>query len=63
MQLIEMAIDSLQDDEYIGLPDLESDDEDQESINVTPKLEVQDDGIIKHMHNSNMMAFPEEITG
>ncbi len=31
-RLIDLAIDSVQDDEHIGMPDLVSDDEDQESI-------------------------------
>ena len=60
-QLINMAIDSLQDDEYICMPNLESDDEDQESVNVKPNLEVQDDGIIECMHSINIMAFPDEV--
>ncbi len=42
------------------MPDLESDYEDQESLNVTQKFEVQDDGII-NMHNINIMAFPDEV--
>ncbi len=37
-----------------------SDYDDQESVNVTPKFEVQDDGIIEFMHNINIMAFPNE---
>ncbi len=60
-RLIDMAIDSLQDDEYFSLPDLESDNEDQEIINVKPNLEVQDHGIIECMHNINIMAFPDEV--
>jgi hypothetical protein len=51
----------LQDDEDIGMPDLESDDDDQESVNVMPQPEVQDDGIIEYMHNINIMTFPDEI--
>jgi hypothetical protein len=39
---------------------LESDDEDQETINVKPNFEVQDGGIIEYMHNINIMAFPDE---
>ncbi len=54
--LIDLAIDSLQDD---GMPDLDSDDEDQESVNITQEIEVQDDGIIT-VHNINNMAFPDE---
>jgi hypothetical protein len=51
----------LQDDEDSGPPDLESDDDDQESVNVTPKFEVQDNCIIEYMHNINIMAFPDEV--
>ncbi len=43
-------MDSLQDDDYSGLPDLETDDDDQESQNVIQQFEVQvlqDDGIIE----------------
>jgi hypothetical protein len=47
----------LQDDKLIGMPDLESDDEDQERINVTPNIEVQDYGIIEYMHIINIVAF------
>ncbi len=43
------------------MPDLESDDDDQESVNVMPQPEVQDDGIIEYMHNINIMTFPDEI--
>jgi hypothetical protein len=61
-RLIE-TIDSLQDDEQSGLPDLEADNDDQESVNVVPQFEVQDDGIIEFMpvHNINLMTFPDEI--
>jgi hypothetical protein len=52
-----LALDSLQDDENSGLLDFESGDEDQESVNVTPKFEVHDDGIIEYMHTINIMAF------
>ncbi len=38
-RLIDLAIDSLQDDEHIGLPDLETDNDDQESVNVIPQFE------------------------
>ncbi len=51
----------MQDDEDSGPPDLESDDDDQENVNVIPKFEVQDDGIIEYMHNINIMAFPDEV--
>ncbi len=37
-----------------------SDDEDQESVNVTQNFEVQGDGIIG-MHNINIMAFHDEV--
>jgi hypothetical protein len=60
-RLIDLAIDSLQEDDYSGLPDLETNDDHQESANVVPKLEVQDDGMIKFMHNINIMTFPDEI--
>jgi hypothetical protein len=60
-RLIDLAIDSLQDDELIGMPDLESDDDDQESIKGTPNFEVQDDGIIEDVHTINIMAFPDEV--
>ncbi len=58
-RLIDLAINSLQDDEDSGPPDLESDDDNQESDNVTKKFEVQDDG--EFMHNINIMAFPDEV--
>jgi hypothetical protein len=60
-QLIDLAINSLQDDEDSGQPDLESDDDDQECVNFIPKFEVQDDGIIEFMHNINILAFPDEV--
>ncbi len=60
-RLIDLAVDSCKDDEDIGLPDLETDDEDQESVNVIPQFEVQDDGIVDFMHNINIMTFPDEI--
>jgi hypothetical protein len=60
-QLIDLAIDSLQDDDYSGLPDFETDDDDQESVNIIPQFEVLDDGIIEFMHNINIMTFPDEI--
>ncbi len=40
---------------------MEPDDDDQESGNVVPQFEVQDDGIIEFMHNINIMTFPDEI--
>ncbi len=43
------------------MPDLETDDDDQESVNVIPKFEVQDDSMIEFMHNINIMIFPDEI--
>ncbi len=45
-RLIDLATDSVQDDEHIGMPDLVSDNEGQESVNGTPNFEVQDDGIV-----------------
>ncbi len=44
-RLIDLAIDSLQDDEHSGLSELETDDDDQESVNVNPQFEVQNDGM------------------
>jgi len=60
-RLIDSAIDFLQDDVHIGMPDFETDDEDQERINGTPNFEVQDDGIIEYVHTINIMAFPDEV--
>ncbi len=60
-RLIDLAIDSLQEDDYSGLPDLETDNNDQESVNVTPQFDVQDDGMIEFMHNINIMTFHNEI--
>jgi hypothetical protein len=59
--LIDLAIDALQGDDYSGLPDLETDDDDQESVNIIPQFEVQDDGMIEFMHNINIMTFHDEI--
>jgi hypothetical protein len=59
--LIDVAIDSLKEDDYSGLPDLETDDDEQESVNVVPQFEVQDDSMIEFMHNINIMIFPDEI--
>jgi hypothetical protein len=56
-RLIDMAKDSMKNDEYIGLPDLGTDNEDQESINGKPNFEVQDDGIINFMHNITSWLF------
>jgi hypothetical protein len=53
-RLIDWAVDYLQDDEDSGQPDLETDDNDQESVNIIPKNEVQDDGIIEFVHNINI---------
>jgi hypothetical protein len=60
-RLIDVAINSLQNDEDSGPPDLESDDNEQGNENVTPHFEVQDDGMIEFMHNINIMHFPDEI--
>ena len=40
---------------------MESDDDVQETENVAPQFEVQDDGMIEYMHNINIMQFPDEI--
>ncbi len=48
-RLIDLAIDSLQEDDYSGLPDLETDDDEQGNENVAPLAE-QDDGMIEFMH-------------
>ncbi len=53
-------MDSLQDDEDSDMPDLETDDDDQESVNVIPQFEVQADDIIEFMH-INIMTFPDGI--
>ncbi len=42
-RLIDLAIDSLHEDDFSGLPDLETDDDDQEIVNVISHFEVQDD--------------------
>ena len=60
-RLIDVAIDSLQDDDYSGLPDLETDDDEQGSGNFAPKFEEQDDSMIEFMHNINIMPFLDEI--
>ena len=39
-RLIDVAIDSLKEDDYSGLPDLETDDDEQESGNAVPQFEV-----------------------
>jgi hypothetical protein len=60
-RLIDLAIDSLQEDDCSGLPNLETEDDDQESVNVISQFEVQDDGMIEFMLNINIMTFPDEI--
>jgi hypothetical protein len=60
-RLIDLAIDSLQEYDYSGLPNLETDDDGQGSGNVVPQFEVQDDSMIEFMHNINIMIFPYEI--
>ncbi len=40
--------------------DLETDNDDQENVNVVPQFEVQDDSMIEFMHNINIMVFPDE---
>ena len=47
-RLIDLAIDFLQEDDHNGVPDLVSDDDDQESINGTPIFGVEDDNIIEY---------------
>ncbi len=56
-RLIDIAIDSLQEDEYSDLPNLETDDAHQESGNIITQFEVQYDGMIEFMHNINIMTF------
>ncbi len=56
-RLIDIVIDSLQEDDYIGLPKLETDDDDQEIVNVIPQFEMQDDSMIEFMHNINIMTY------
>ncbi len=51
----------MQDDEDSGPPDMETDDDNQESVNVIPQFKVQDDGIIEFMHIINIMTFSDEI--
>jgi hypothetical protein len=62
-RLINMAIDSMGNYEHISLPNLVTDNEDQESIHDTPNFEVQDESIIKYimMHNITIMTFPDEV--
>ncbi len=40
-RLIDLAIDSLQDNDYSGLPNLETDDGDQKGVNIVSQFEVQ----------------------
>jgi hypothetical protein len=40
---------------------LESCDDEQETTDVAPQFEEQDDGMIEFMHNINIMEFPDEI--
>ena len=56
-RLIDLGIDSLQEDEYSGLPNLETDYDHQESGNVITQFEVQYDGMIEFIHNINIMTF------
>jgi hypothetical protein len=60
-RLIDVAIDSLPDDEGSDPPDLESDDDEQGTENVAPQFAAQDDGMIEFMHDINIMQFPDEI--
>ncbi len=59
--MVDLAIDSLQEDDYSGLPDLKADYDKMESANVIPQFEVQDDGMIEFMHTIDIMTFPDEI--
>ncbi len=59
-QLIDIAINSLQEDDYSGLPVLETDDDEQQSVNNVPQFAVQDDSMIEFMHNINKMIFPDK---
>ncbi len=58
-RLIDVAIDSLQDDDDSGPPDLGSDDDEQGTENIAPQFAVQDDGMIEFMHNINSMQYPD----
>ena len=60
-QSTDVAIDSFQEDDYSGLPDLETDDDEQGSENIVPRFEIQDDGMIEFMHNIYVMFFPDGI--
>jgi hypothetical protein len=60
-RLIDVAIDSLQDDEDSGPPNLETDDDGQGNKNVVPRFEVQDDSMLEFMHTINIMHFLDEI--
>jgi hypothetical protein len=60
-RLIDLSIDSLQEDGYNGLPNLETDDDDQESVNVISQYDVQDAGMIEFTHSINIMTFPDEV--
>ncbi len=60
-RLIDLAIDSVQEDDYSGLSDLEADDNDQKNVNVIPPFEVQDDDMIEFMHNIKTMTFHDEV--
>ncbi len=52
----------MHDDEDNSVPDLESDDEDQENINWAPNFGVQDDGIID-MRNITLWFFQMRSSG
>jgi hypothetical protein len=43
------------------LPDLKTDDDEQENVNVVPQFEVQDDIMVEFMYNINITTFPDEI--
>jgi hypothetical protein len=60
-RLIDLVIDSMDNDEHIGMPYLETDIEDQERVRGMPNSEVQDDGIIVFMHTTTITTFQDEV--
>ncbi len=62
-RLIDLAIDFLQEDDHNGVPDLVSDDDDQESINGTPNFGVQDDGRSNKCTTSTLWLFQMRSSG
>ncbi len=47
-RLVNLAVDSIGNDEHIWMSDLVADDEHQENIDGVPNFEVQDDSIHHH---------------